>query len=618
MNSISCGVENAAALTSDGKLLLWGNKANMPATMLGKSKALPALQPAHDLRTAGISRGCSAPEASFTGGMQHDNGVGLQLHVHSDDSLKITLACGTPKHQEAALGSDRQTQQGHLQQPYHPSKQISSNITSSDSDDSDQHTGNDRVHQQHGQPQNMFDPDNEHVTQLGCGESHYVLLTQPSKYQPTTAEVREAITSILHGYIRSCTSKASSTLPLHNTLGTSNALERGGSLGGPAMCGSDAGSTANTRYAASVVSGTTQASGAVTGGRNDGHSSVPITPAVKAAAGRISKSHSTVSAGKMSSRSYATGAANPAVEEGSVLNAGNDKDAPTSHHQGTVHGDTSDEDVAAQTSSGMPAGEVGVHAVMLLCREVGLVDNLTQHRDVRGAFELVLHRKRGRMGPLVKSAAGMALGEMHHSSKRQRKGQPSTSTANSLAATVVPPADPVCDHITVVPVIRPGAGSPLKGPLRAAQDVNGSSKARHQTTMLMSDSKCSPPPPAAATSTSPGESITAGHFGTTSVRGGVESVNDGHASAALNSTSAGRAALTVDSLNADELLEVLIVLMKNRHPELRKQVDVLHRVLACVYIARLKGRKPDKGPSSLLRQLLQQDMLKVSHYDLVC
>ena len=48
---------------------------------------------------------------------------------------------------------------------------------------------------------------------------------------------------------------------------------------------------------------------------------------------------------------------------------------------------------------GAAAPEVGLHGVLLLCREVGLTDNLTEHQDVCRLFELMLHRKRGRLGP---------------------------------------------------------------------------------------------------------------------------------------------------------------------------------------------------------------------------
>lgn len=43
--------------------------------------------------------------------------------------------------------------------------------------------------------------------------------------------------------------------------------------------------------------------------------------------------------------------------------------------------------------------ELGVHGVLLLCRELGLIDNITEHSDIIQCFELMLHRKRGRLGP---------------------------------------------------------------------------------------------------------------------------------------------------------------------------------------------------------------------------
>jgi hypothetical protein len=43
--------------------------------------------------------------------------------------------------------------------------------------------------------------------------------------------------------------------------------------------------------------------------------------------------------------------------------------------------------------------ELGLHGVLLLCRELGLIDNITEHADVMKSFAVILHRKIGRLGP---------------------------------------------------------------------------------------------------------------------------------------------------------------------------------------------------------------------------
>eukprot|EP00879_Flechtneria_rotunda_P022956 GHRR01024265.1.p1 GENE.GHRR01024265.1~~GHRR01024265.1.p1 ORF type:complete len:404 (+),score=164.64 GHRR01024265.1:77-1288(+) len=43
--------------------------------------------------------------------------------------------------------------------------------------------------------------------------------------------------------------------------------------------------------------------------------------------------------------------------------------------------------------------ELGLHGICLLCREVGLVDNITEYADIKRVFQLMLHRKVGRLGP---------------------------------------------------------------------------------------------------------------------------------------------------------------------------------------------------------------------------
>jgi hypothetical protein len=62
------------------------------------------------------------------------------------------------------------------------------------------------------------------------------------------------------------------------------------------------------------------------------------------------------------------------------------------------------------------------------CLQIGLLDNITEHSDVVDAFALVLHRKRGRLGP-AHSAAGNC-----RSSPASAAAAPAAATAAAAAA----------------------------------------------------------------------------------------------------------------------------------------------------------------------------------------
>jgi hypothetical protein len=51
--------------------------------------------------------------------------------------------------------------------------------------------------------------------------------------------------------------------------------------------------------------------------------------------------------------------------------------------------------------------------------------------------------------------------------------------------------------------------------------------------------------------------------------------------------------------------------VKERHPEHRREHDSLLSLLSGVYLIRLKQRRPESGPPWILRQLLQPDVLQV-------
>lgn len=133
---------------------------------------------------------------------------------------------------------------------------------------------------------------------------------------------------------------------------------------------------------------------------------------------------------------------------------------------------------AASTSGAPAAGvepcaaadgpeELSLHGVMLLCREVGLVDNITEHLDIIKYFELVLHRKRGRLGPSYsrpgspgpveisatqKAGAGDSSSSVIQQQQGQAVEQQQLQRMNDSAGGVGGKSD----SIRVVHVVRPG------------------------------------------------------------------------------------------------------------------------------------------------------------------
>jgi hypothetical protein len=82
-------------------------------------------------------------------------------------------------------------------------------------------------------------------------------------------------------------------------------------------------------------------------------------------------------------------------------------------------------------------------------RQVGLLDNITEHLDVIEAFQLMLHRKRGRLGPAQHSNAP-ATASQGTGPAPAAGGGAGHQQPGSPSASLEPPT------LTVVHVLRPG------------------------------------------------------------------------------------------------------------------------------------------------------------------
>ena len=187
--------------------------------------------------------------------------------------------------------------------------------------------------------------------------------------------------------------------------------------------------------------------------------------------------------------------------------------------------------------------------MLLLCREAGLVDDLTDHADVRAAFGAAAHRKAGRLGP-----AGRRQKEQQAQQQQQRVSVAAAAAVSSpeRSRSVSPSGLP--ETLLFVPV---------------------SSKRPQRRSHSAATSRSPSPPPA------------------------------GNAAV----PAAAAAAAPPATLDARELLELLLLLVRDRHASLRRDPEALLRLLAARYVSRLRARRPDKGPPWLLRQALRPEVL---------
>ncbi|GBF99034.1 hypothetical protein Rsub_11979 [Raphidocelis subcapitata] len=468
-----------------------------------------------------------------------------------------------------------------------------------------------------------FDPEGDPPEAAACGEAHTLVLCAPSDYAPSLSEVRGAVLAVLRAYVRACCGARGDSLGLLQ-------LDAGAASGGSVWGG---GSIAAKRGPGSVWGGGSIAAGSELGlrgaggryrapstivsfglPRRGGYAASLVGSALGAGGGGSGLGSSGDDATQPPRPRRASAAKTvkwltPADGDGGSSSAGDDEAAAGARprRSGVGWGGAS----VAGSGGGEPPGavapalpdgllrpkpqappEIGLHGLFLLCREIGLVDDLTEYSDVKAAFDLMLHRKLGRLGPRDAASGGggaarperAACGALLGSGSEQEEGD----KAEGGGGTDVDAPAGLAQRIVMVPVARPGVPLAVTPP-----PVADGADAAAQAAGARPAPPPSPPLPP--------------------LQAGRPSAGAPPAGAAAPAAAAARAARTPpagpSSLTETELLELLLLLLRARHPQLRREPEALLRLLASRHVLRLRGRRPDKGPPWLLRQVLSPDIL---------
>lgn len=205
---VTCGVDTAAAVSSTGEVLLWGNKQCLPASMMGQAQTLTGtkqqgtgletvasvkqgnlslLQQQQELKDLNAGGGGQSlqTDALFSDTQVRSGRAGaepavlqpvhVELLVQPSGSVKLLISC----RQQQTEDSNQCTAQ-----PGHPTKASTAPTPQA-------------VQQQQHQQQRssqQFNPEEEPVTDLACGASHHVVLCQASQHIPSHGALHTSIT----------------------------------------------------------------------------------------------------------------------------------------------------------------------------------------------------------------------------------------------------------------------------------------------------------------------------------------------------------------------------------------------------------------------------------------
>ena len=585
--SIACGVDVAAAVTDDGALALLGSRDAMPPSLCARARLesecarLEAAEQAGEAAAAAAA--AAAAEAAAAASQPGAAAPRTKLTVHVGDPSSVA-PLQLPRAAAAGAwngdGGDERSGGGSIE---HLLAQLD-----------EQHSllqargGDTAAAAAAAAP--PFDPEAEALEAVACGEMQTLVLCGASDYRPTVAEVREALLAVLSAYIRACGREGASALSAEALAGRDG---RDGGGGGGSGGGWEGGSVAvGSRWAGGSVAGWSQGvpaaaatasvyggASVVGGGRYRAASTVVslgCAPSAHAqsAASPTSPAAATIKAAQPPSPPAAAAPVAPAPPAGvgrakAVSFGGDVRDAAgASAAAENAAASASPPAVQAAATTGTsraplpppllprppppppPPQEIGLHGVLLLCREAGLVDDLTDHADVRAAFGAAAHRKAGRLGP-----AGRRQKEQQAQQQQQRVSVAAAAAVSSpeRSRSVSPSGLP--ETLLFVPV---------------------SSKRPQRRSHSATTSRSLSPPPAG--------------------------------NAAVPAAAAAAAAPPA-TLDARELLELLLLLVRDRHASLRRDPEALLRLLAARYVSRLRARRPDKGPPWLLRQALRPEVL---------
>lgn len=218
---------------------------------------------------------------------------------------------------------------------------------------------------------------------------------------------------------------------------------------------------------------------------------------------------------------------------------------------------------AAEAGSTAAAGpdELNLHGVMLLCREVGLVDNITEHLDITRYFELMLHRKRGRLGPSCRRAASPGPA-----------ATATTTLAINSSTSMVPASAPATQEQCLLAPGQLEAG-------KQTEDCSNSPQP-HEPEVIRVVQVVRPGQPAAADVAARASSSDVARLGSPSIgsRAGLSSAG----------------VLNVETLDAEEVLELLLLVSLQCH------IVLVPQPVVCRQHASLTGAGSGQGIHGLL------------------
>lgn len=212
VGQVACGIENAAAVSLDGQLVLWGCKQNMTRVMLQQAQALATNTGRAHIACAvpvGVHDAQQSQQASAAAAMHstsnHNSGciqvssngqlVKSRLIVDQNGCIRVSLSVLDAVYQDRAIAelADVPTPPQTSAHAADRNKVVqTSSAASPETAFKDplhgSESGQDMAQSYsppHFKDQSMLDLDEEPVKEVSCGAAHHVMLCQPSEYTPT-------------------------------------------------------------------------------------------------------------------------------------------------------------------------------------------------------------------------------------------------------------------------------------------------------------------------------------------------------------------------------------------------------------------------------------------------
>ena len=225
---MTCGIENAAAVSSEGQLLLWGNKCNLPRSMLPDAKSIPPLAKLQQQQQQGQGKGVEQGSgASVNSNAAAEVGavhvpLALRLHVQGNGVVRVALQVHKQRPGQGCIsssgsggGNGDNSNSGSSSSADGRSAESPASLSAKAHDtgvdgssrldgkgpskggaapaDLGRDEGLECVKAEEGPERDAvapaFDPDKEHIRGMACGRSHFVMMCEKSMYVPSAGKV---------------------------------------------------------------------------------------------------------------------------------------------------------------------------------------------------------------------------------------------------------------------------------------------------------------------------------------------------------------------------------------------------------------------------------------------